>query len=450
MDWARRHAVPLSGDEQDDLARLAVLDDVLRDVRVVYLGEEDHWVHEKYPYRRLFVRYLVSRGWRWIGEELGWSDGLRIDRYLAAGDESMLRRVATYGFRGDVRPDRDDRATGILADAADPVPTLGAEQVRFARFLRGLAEDLPAGDRLHFAGIDVDPVPAAGYRDVIDLAGEDLARAGVPVEPVHGESLEHEVARLADLARVLDERIAGIAALVGLDAAATVRRSVETMRASLAYQAIAASATDYRALRPALAARERLMVEHATWLLDQMGTADRLVLLGHNRHLSKDLAAMRRLGPGPPGGGLEPSVGTVIAHELGAQVFAIWLLHDWGGPARLRRRSRVAVPRRCPRHRRRRGSTPVTTLGAERRTEGLDGPEFLPWVLVRIGRSGRRVRGRRAARTCARFASIGTGQARVSTAGMKIRLKPAEILALKAAGTPCERMVREGIAAESA
>lgn len=330
MDWARRHAVPLSGDEQDDLARLAVLDDVLRDVRVVYLGEEDHWVHEKYPYRRLFVRYLVSRGWRWIGEELGWSDGLRIDRYLAAGDESMLRRVATYGFRGDVRPDRDDRATGILADAADPVPTLGAEQVRFARFLRGLAEDLPAGDRLHFAGIDVDPVPAAGYRDVIDLAGEDLARAGVPVEPVHGESLEHEVARLADLARVLDERIAGIAALVGLDAAATVRRSVETMRASLAYQAIAASATDYRALRPALAARERLMVEHATWLLDQMGTADRLVLLGHNRHLSKDLAAMRRLGPGPPGGGLEPSVGTVIAHELGAQVFAIWLLHEHG------------------------------------------------------------------------------------------------------------------------
>ena len=89
VTWARENSVMIEklGDTTADVEKLSFLDSYLENKRIVYLGEEDHWIHEKSDYRLLLLQYLVSRGWRYIGEELGWSDGIQIDRYLETGEE---------------------------------------------------------------------------------------------------------------------------------------------------------------------------------------------------------------------------------------------------------------------------------------------------------------------------------------------------------------------------
>ena len=93
--WVSEHAVrldlPLHSDR--NLERLAALDMPLASKRIVYLGEPDHFIHEKYDYRILMLRYLISRGWNHIGEEMGIVDGYRINNFLASGDSSHLDRV---------------------------------------------------------------------------------------------------------------------------------------------------------------------------------------------------------------------------------------------------------------------------------------------------------------------------------------------------------------------
>ena len=90
--WARKRAVTFDSLEgaHTDIEKLSFLDELLEGKRIVYLGEEDHWIREKNSYRLLLLRYLFSRGWRWLGEELGWSDGMRINRYLETGELSLI------------------------------------------------------------------------------------------------------------------------------------------------------------------------------------------------------------------------------------------------------------------------------------------------------------------------------------------------------------------------
>lgn len=168
LAWAREHAVlidPLEGPDLDT-ERLSFLDKLLENKRVVYLGEEDHWIHEKSDYRLLLLRFLISRGWRYIGEELGLSDGIRINRYLETGDESELERIATYGYAGAQRSDRVDKVTGILKDSSEnyPLESFKSEQLRLIRALKTLNGGLKPG--LHYFGFDINAVAGGGYEDV--------------------------------------------------------------------------------------------------------------------------------------------------------------------------------------------------------------------------------------------------------------------------------------------
>ena len=108
--WVKENAVQF--DTLDwrkvDLSKLSVLDEAIKGKRIVYLGEPDHFIHEKNDYRLLFIRYLYEKGFRHIGMEMGVSDGLRMDQHLATGDVTHLDRVAIFGFHGDQRNDRQD------------------------------------------------------------------------------------------------------------------------------------------------------------------------------------------------------------------------------------------------------------------------------------------------------------------------------------------------------
>lgn len=339
MAWARERAVmidPLNGTEPD-IERLSFLDELIGSKRIVYLGEEDHWIDEKYHYRLLLLRYLFSRGWRHVGEELGWSDGLRIDRYLKTGDHSFLERVATYGFRGDLRADRSDSPTGILKQSwnAYPEREFASSQIRFAKALRSLSEGRPPGsDRLHFFGFDIDALTGGGYEDLAGLlaryrGAQEVQSLQALLERVPGESLDMEISRLTHALEIINCRQDRLTKLLGEKHYRQLHQWSLTLLDSLKFVRTANPATDWATLNRAMAAREEVMVRHVMNIWSQMTPDEKLVLMGHNRHLSKDAGSIHTKGSSP-GSRQWLSMGTLLHRLLPGQVFSIWMLHDQG------------------------------------------------------------------------------------------------------------------------
>jgi len=342
--WAREQAVILDPEAAaaEDVERLSFLDEALENKRVFFLGEPNHFIHEKYGFRLLFLRYLFSRGWRWVGEEMGWSDGARVDRFLADGLEDHLDRVAIYGYGGDRRPDRDDRPTGMLRDSYENYPEAAfrAEQVRFARGLRVLSEARPAGeDRLRFFGFDVDAAPGGGYEDVAELL--EPVRGDPVVEElrarlfrVGGETLEQEVERLARAAGFAEARRRGLEAVLGPERFRRLAQDLRCLRDSFDFIRLAHPAQDYDALNTAMASREGAMHRTLLHVLSGLGPKDRVVLMSHNLHLTRDSRCIQGFLQGAmPGGKRLPPVGDFIHRLLPGQVFSVWMLCDCGRDA---------------------------------------------------------------------------------------------------------------------
>jgi erythromycin esterase-like protein len=122
---ARSIPIELDG-ERGDLAAFAVLDDLAERARFAYLVEMDHFIHEKYDFRLLCIRYLASKGWLWFGEELAADRGRRVDTYLQAGDETLLTPLDEPPWF----------TTGVLANPRQPTSALDSEQRRFMQAVR--------------------------------------------------------------------------------------------------------------------------------------------------------------------------------------------------------------------------------------------------------------------------------------------------------------------------
>ena len=73
VEWIKKNAVQLDTLDpfEVDPAVLSFLDPLLEGKRIVFLGEPDHYIHEKYDYRLLLIKYLYQKGWRHIGMEMG-------------------------------------------------------------------------------------------------------------------------------------------------------------------------------------------------------------------------------------------------------------------------------------------------------------------------------------------------------------------------------------------
>jgi erythromycin esterase-like protein len=340
VDWAREAAV-FVGDFADDgfeVETLALLDEALEGKRIVYLGEPSHWIHEKYPYRLLMLRYLLSRGWRHLGEELSWSDGRRVDHYLDTGESAQLDHITAYGYAGAKRPDRDDRPTGLLAEGSSfPTELFRSEQVRFARALRRMSESRPPGsDRLHFFGFDADYIPGAGYErlDELLLGHEDSAlvtNMRALLARVGGETMQEESVRVGAALEWLEKNCDGVVHAIGSDAEERLRYALLNLRDSLDYVAVANPAADWETLRQAMAKREHIMHRHVSQVLSTLGPEEKLVLMAHNQHLAKDDDGIKapEVGAGP-GGGIVPSVGCYLNRLFPGEVFSIWMLWERG------------------------------------------------------------------------------------------------------------------------
>ncbi|MBD3867494.1 MAG: hypothetical protein IFK94_05155, partial [Acidobacteria bacterium] len=144
------------------------LDPLLAGKSMVFLGEPDHFIHKKNEYRTRMIRYLAGHGFRNIGMEMGVSDAIRMDAFLADGDQAHLDRVALYGFPDEQRTDRDDSIPGFTDDKHPSFDQAAeAESRRFLASLRELnATVLKDGPRLSWFGYDISFKPGGGYADI--------------------------------------------------------------------------------------------------------------------------------------------------------------------------------------------------------------------------------------------------------------------------------------------
>jgi erythromycin esterase-like protein len=332
--WASEHAIRLELPilSEHNFERLGSLDAAIGGKRIVYLGEPDHFVHEKYDYRLLMLRYLVSRGWNHIGEEMGLVDGYRINQFLSGGDSDFLDRVPMYGYKGGQRIDRDDSATGLLKDSftAFPLVRFVAEQKSFARGLRDIA-----ASGLNFFGFDIDALPGAGYETLTGLLAPVADQAlganilGALVR-VPGETRVEEIARLESANRMIDAELATRSRFLGAARAADIARFVRALRDSFHYTQAAYPASDWPSLNVGMAMREETMHRNVIARLAEAGENAKAVLMSHNLHLAKDFDRIKGNFGAGPGGGRVPALGTYVNRMFPEKVFSVWMLFNRG------------------------------------------------------------------------------------------------------------------------
>ena len=335
--WASEHAVRLELPirSERNFERLVALDMALAAKRIVYLGEPDHFIHEKYDYRLLMLRYLVSRGWNHVGEEMGLVDGHRINQFLAGGDSDYLDRVPMYGYKGGQRTDRDDSATGLLKDsfAAFPLAPFVAEQRSFARGLRDIATAHSRG--LSFFGLDIDALPGAGYEDLAEMlapVADDalVAKILTTLARVPGETRVEEVARLDIAIQMIDAELGTLSRLLGTARAADIARFAGALRDSFRYTQAAYPASDWASLNVGMALREEAMHRNVAARFAEAGENAKAVLMSHNLHLAKDFDGINGSFGAGPGGGRVAALGTHVNRRFPEKVFSVWMLCNRG------------------------------------------------------------------------------------------------------------------------
>lgn len=278
-------AFPNWAHDKTNVERMNAFSPLFDGRHVVYLGEPDHYIHEKYAYQLFFTTWLFERGFRHVGFEMGRSQAKRVDRYIESGDEHWLSVE-----------DEDKKAmptaTGLLQfDTQDGWARAdGEERRRFFQALRDVSEGRPKGTpRMAVFGFDVDFYPTIAFRDIRRVLSPenkhleplrellDRAQAASGLESVH---------YLEIAGKLLHDRWQELSAEIGGKEAFELEADMGTLAGTIRFQRVAMNSPSLQELMAAYAVRERTMF----WLLDRhlkRSMSEGTVLIGHNMHLSK-------------------------------------------------------------------------------------------------------------------------------------------------------------------
>ena len=336
--------MPASPEEPLGERAQAALDRMLAGKRFVFLGEPDHFIVEKYPFRLLLIQHLLGRGWRHVGMETGRSVGWRVDRYLETGDASYL---STEGAESP-----------SPTDAGHPRQDPGVRRRRtrtpFHEQLRRISESrAPGTARLHYWGYDLDlGIPLGSVKPIQRLLEG------------HADSQVHELLSALDRLRGLstDEQLVQIEALQSkLPRCADILAEgtfgelqswLAFLHDSVAAEKRPRANQDPRGFRRWWAQREHFLMQSLDAIVDGLSGDEKLILLGHNVHLSKDAANLHfhpqfssfwglrswlrawgyrmffKLAGWPTNMG--DSVGAHLHRRFPGQVLSIWMLYGQG------------------------------------------------------------------------------------------------------------------------
>lgn len=340
LEWVGDTAVQLdpAGDGSwVTSADFSFLDDALRGKRIVYLGASDHWISEKYDYRLLLIKYLVGKGWRHIGMEMDVCDGRRVDRYLATGDDTYLKRVALYGYQGGEREDRDDRPQGFPGIENSNFRKGVWKQIqRFLGELRTVSEDrLPGSERLHWFGFDLGLFPSVAYEDaesILSAHTSDPLVQGLTrrMERVEGETRAEEAQRLKDLLSFIERDPGRVITILGETETKLLVRTLRHQAENVLFQEASKNGPSTMDWVKGLMRREQHDIKVLDEIFEELPPDAKVILMGHNLHLNKD---SNNIGFGPIGASalnMWVSVGTHLARRFPGEVYAVWMMYDHG------------------------------------------------------------------------------------------------------------------------
>lgn len=339
MAWVSENAVQLeSADYQAiDPAKLAFLDEALAGKRIVFLGEPDHYVKEKYDFRLLFIRYLFERGWTHIGMEMGINNGLQVDRYLETGDVEFLDRMIATGEMDKLRPDRDYELKDLDAlENEDFKERYKKAELRFFHALRALSGGRPEGsERLHWFGYDVDLYPEGGYAEARELIADYAETSAVrailaQMELVTGETVPEEKERIDDLLAFIEAGKMELAEILGPSVLEELQENLREINRCLQFFEAARAGPRSSRWARTMSVREEWMFGRMDRKLEQLPPDAGIILLGHNYHLSK---RSQSLSFGSKDGLSRPmwkSIGTHLVETRPGETYSIWMLYDHG------------------------------------------------------------------------------------------------------------------------
>lgn len=337
--WVEQKAVHFNSLDwrEADTGDFSFLDRALEGKRIVYLGVSDHWVNQKYDYRLLLINHLFNRGWRRIGMEMDYRDGERIDRYLETGDPAHLTRVALYGYRGGWREDRDDGPEGFPGIHVPRFRRAFLHQERaFLGQLRSLNESLPSGSpRLTWFGFDVGLFPCVAYEDAYGILAhhEDeqiIREVQRRLSRVEGESRTEEAQRVEDILRFMETKFSSLARILGEDQAKNLARILRHKVDCLLFSDAAKEGPRTANWYHGLVRREQRMVWLMEEILADLPADEKIILMGHNLHLSKASESIR-LGPiGSSAPTMWSSIGTHLERRFPGEIYSVWMMYDHG------------------------------------------------------------------------------------------------------------------------
>ncbi len=348
--WVSQNAIHLDSlDYSVDQPKLEAFDKAISGKRIVFLGEAAHWVHEKYDYRLILLKRLIAKGFTNVGMEMGLSDAQRVDNFLASGKSTDLDRVALYGYQSPYVRSRE--IAGACSDNSKAYPRLGVlfkgEESWFFTKLRELGQAaLPSTERVHYFGFDLDMAVGGGYEDIDKIIGVRSLRPNsaqflVLVHPPAHDQTSAEIARLQSALKLIDDHRSLLIKELG---------AVDLKAIQLATRALLGSVqflnTFYsrpcdpsklvkwnQDLMSAMAARERMMFEIMREKLAELGPDAKIVLMGHDFHLSKDPGSLRFTGaevPDPYAPAMWPSIGQYVSQTLKLPTFSVWMQQSKG------------------------------------------------------------------------------------------------------------------------
>lgn len=272
-----------------DSSDLAPLAELVRDARVVGLGESVHHMHEFYLARHRVLRFLVEQlGFTAVCLESGLVEGLAVDAWLQGADTN-LDSLLTLGFTNGM---------GACEEFRDQLEWMrGHRGVRY--FGIDATDDLAAALAPLVSFLDAVDQPMADHvrAELLPLVAQwDYRAADGYVGPMQRYDQMGQVARdrlatqLAHLELVLDDR------RVTYTARSSRKQAAEALwRARIARQLEAVfrnwSAGGYfeAASNSTLSrnARDLFMSRNVEQVLGELGPDARVVVVAHNAHLAR-------------------------------------------------------------------------------------------------------------------------------------------------------------------
>lgn len=287
--WARSQALPVS----EASAPLPDLKPLIRQSRVVALGEPAHGAHQPLEFRNRLFRELVEKyGFTAIGIESGLTESHRVDRFVQGGEgdpEAIAHDNLSWGF-GNYR-----------------------ENVELITWIRNYNSDPAHARKIHFYGIDLsggDPKGGLGNaRVALDELLAYLERAAPASSQAVRDALKPFVADFTHDSYLALPQIERPRLKAAIGAASTFlrvhrdelrRRSGAddfewALRNAIVAGQIEAMFRVWPAipdgkLSPELArsseVRDRAMAANALWALGREGPGGRLFIFAHDAHVA--------------------------------------------------------------------------------------------------------------------------------------------------------------------